>query len=398
MNAADTFQKLLAEARENRAATGKAAAKVLADLYVANPEQRDDPRFAGFTEIVDSLLAGAERDVQRYVAERLAGDGSLPEETVNRLARAGADIAAPFLRSGARISPIAIDEAAASLDPELMAAVAGRGDLTAPTIDLLIGCADTGAVNILARNPDADFWPEQIAALIARGDLDTDAAGRFFAALDDSSPLLPELFWSLGAKDRETYLRRIGDHAPSSSRIPFRSARLEPEMGDGMIHFARHRDEDGIVAGLARIGGLPRATIARAYADRGGEALAVVLRPTGLGERVLTALLLLNPNLLGINVDRLRQLARLHERLPEPACRWLAGVWAGREDATVARPETVAEEADDLSAEDRAPARRAMHDPAVARPGAPRRGAAPAPLRETVRERAPARTGTENPG
>ncbi|MGE0846708.1 MAG: DUF2336 domain-containing protein, partial [Flavobacteriaceae bacterium] len=232
MNAADTFQKLLAEARENRAATGKAAAKVLADLYVANPEQRDDPRFAGFTEIVDSLLAGAERDVQRYVAERLAGDGSLPEETVNRLARAGADIAAPFLRSGARISPIAIDEAAASLDPELMAAVAGRGDLTAPTIDLLIGCADTGAVNILARNPDADFWPEQIAALIARGDLDTDAAGRFFAALDDSSPLLPELFWSLGAKDRETYLRRIGDHAPSSSRIPFRSARLEPEMGE----------------------------------------------------------------------------------------------------------------------------------------------------------------------
>ncbi|MGE0232830.1 MAG: hypothetical protein AB7O39_06305 [Flavobacteriaceae bacterium] len=345
--------------------------KILADLYLRlNPVAPAlELRFGA---VMVALFARADETSRLYAAERLAEAAHLPAVLLRYLAEGPAPFAVPVLKRSADLNAEQIARAASSFDAPLMQAIAGRGDVTGDTIDLLIACGDKRSINILACNPAAFFDPAQTERLCARGDLLPPGAGRILDAAPPDMLPTPALFRHLDTAGREAFLKRVQGHPFPHQPHPLVPDELRHHIAEGFVQICRYGRDEAIAA-IARLADMPRERVLRVYEDTGGEMLTVMIRACDVGPRALGAALVLNEYLMGVSTERLRQLTRMHDSLPLAVAQWLAGAWSGRGHGIEAPANTAA------AIPERAPTaarQAAVHDPAVARPGAERRGGA----------------------
>ncbi|MCB1477206.1 MAG: DUF2336 domain-containing protein [Rhodobiaceae bacterium] len=343
--------------------------KILADLY-ARVHPLAPTLEMRFGAVVMALFARADETSRLYAAERLSEAAHLPAPLLRYLADAPIPFAIPVLEKSAHLDADQIAQAISSFDGPRMQAIARRNDITGDTIDLLIACGDRASVNILARNPAAFFDHDQTERLCARGDLLVPGAQRLLDLTPRGSLPAPGLFRYLDSAGRRTFLAALEEQPLKPAPALLVSDELRRHIAEGFVQLCRHGSDEAIAA-IARLADIPRDIVQRGYEDAGGEMLAVLIRACDIGERALGAVLVLNEHLIGLTTERLRALTSLHNGLSLAAAHWLTSAWSGR-DAAVEMPEaasvaTVVEKLSGVS-------RQAIHDPAVARPGAERRG------------------------
>lgn len=369
----------------------EASLKILADLY-----KRVHPLTPAlemrFGAAVMALFPRADEASRLYAAESLSEASHLPGGLLRFLAALPAPFSVPVLKNSAHLDADQIAQSICTFDEGRMQAIAGRTDITGDTIDLLIACGDRASVNILARNPAAFFDREQIERLCARGDLLVPGARRLFNATPDASLPVAGLFRFLDTEGRTSFLERLAKTPLPETPHALVTDDLRRHIAEGFVELCRQGREEAIAA-IARLADMPRDIVRRGYEDAGGEMLTVMIRACDIDERALGAVLVLNEHLLAMSTARLHELTRLHSGLPLAAARWLTGAWSGQEmDSDIQTADIAAALMEKLTGG----VRLAVHDPAVARPGAERRGTAPGQSRVVLPARE--RQGRKNAG
>lgn len=262
--------------------------RVLTDLYVQKPlHTADEERH--YTELALRLLDVVELPVRVAVAIKLASFASAPLDVLRRLTDDVIEVAAPVLALTNVLSRDELVMIAEAYGPPYAAAVASRAEFS-----VLMG------VKTVESMPDVVETGEQAGSL-------------------------SELFFAADAAERRLILLNL-DYAPIPPAQPVAAAlardpvrRLEQaallrNMGD----FARIT-EDTL--------GLSREQAARITEDRSGETIVVVAKAIGMPADVLQRILLLLNPAIGQSVQRVYDLAELHNEMTQDAALRLLAIW-----------------------------------------------------------------------
>ncbi|MDR3512576.1 MAG: DUF2336 domain-containing protein [Caulobacteraceae bacterium] len=167
MSALQTAQDLTRLAESRAPADRERLMLALADLCAElNDAMRRPQVQALLGEIFLSLVSGAEQDIRRALAERLARADWPPADLVNALAMDEIEIARPVIAS----SPVLTDAdlvrllIEATVDHQIE--VAQRPSIGAPVVDTIVRQAEPSVMTALAGNDTADISPRAMAQLV----------------------------------------------------------------------------------------------------------------------------------------------------------------------------------------------------------------------------------------
>lgn len=167
VSALTTAQDLTRLAASRSPADRERLMLALADLCAEVQEAMRRPQIQALLgSIFVSLVGGAEHDIRRALAERLAGADWPPTDLVNALAFDEIEIARPMIAS----SPVLKDEdlvrllIEATLDHQIE--VAQRPSIGPPVVDTILRQAQPQVMTALAENDTADISPEGMAQLV----------------------------------------------------------------------------------------------------------------------------------------------------------------------------------------------------------------------------------------
>lgn len=167
MSAPTTAQDLTRLAASRSPADRERLMLALADLCAEVQEAMRRPQIQALLgSIFLSLVGGAEHDIRRALAERLAAADWPPADLVNALAFDEIEIARPMIAS----SPVLRDEdlvrllIEATLDHQIE--VAQRPSIGPPVVETILRQAQPQVMTALAENDTADISPEGMAQLV----------------------------------------------------------------------------------------------------------------------------------------------------------------------------------------------------------------------------------------
>ena len=262
--------------------------RVLTDLYVQKAvHTAEEARH--YTELALRLLDVVDLPVRVAVAIKLAAYDAAPVAVLRRLTRDVIEVAAPVLALTPVLSRDELVMIAEAYGPPYAAAVASRAEFSA-----LMG------VKTVDSMPDVVETGEQAGSL-------------------------SELVFAADSEERRLILLNL-DYAPippaqpvaaALARDPIRKleqAALLRNMGD----FARIT-EDTL--------GLSREQAARITEDRSGETIVVVAKALSMPADVLQRILLLLNPAIGQSVQRVYDLAELHNEMTQDAALRLLAIW-----------------------------------------------------------------------
>ncbi len=276
---------------------------------------------AHLVRVIERLLPRAGLETVLAFTPELAADPLL------------APTALPLLRAReARIAALAEAHAAVpalpgrrASDPERLVerALAGRADLSAGRIDLLLDEDDPWIDRELAANPEAVFTDRQWRRLLRTGREDRDVAVLMLARTDRALGDKLGLFLHAPTALRRTMIEAFAGTAaaPSDIRVPD----VEPAV------LAAAGRDDGALA-LLSIGvyGAPVERVRRLLSDPGGEPRALLLRSFGGDEAAITAALPFGDPRLA-HAGRAATLAALSSALPPgTAAAFVQNIMGGR--------------------------------------------------------------------
>ncbi len=332
--------------------------RVVVDLFARKPHHAPSA-LAQFEEIVAHLLAQADPEARRIVAEKLARHPATPQALLDRFFREGGEVAQPVLEYGALDGP-SLSRAASWGTAEAAAAVARRGALEPALVRELADRPEREVLLALVRNAAAPVDRPMFQYLVRRARGDDDLAEALLAR--DGHPLdLAPLFLLASERQRaDIVLAFRRDDLSPDKRRPTLDAR-ERDMLAGVERAIEAADRDGRDAALAAALRVPPALVWRLADDPGGEALALALAAVGVSPEFAARLFILSGPAIGQSVAKVRLLTRLVETVPRRTAARIIGAVAGIADLgtrAVSEPEL--------------PARKRAETPAV-RPARPAR-------------------------
>ncbi len=268
--------------------------RVLTDLYVQRvAHSADEERH--YTELALRLLAVVDLPVRIVVATRLATFPGAPVEVARRLARDVLDVAAPVLKHSNVLPHAELISIAEELGPAYAAAVAARAEFSA-----LIDLQAMEKMDISEPQPDVIEAGEQTGSL-------------------------SELFFAADAAERRLILLNL-DYAPISPAQPVAAA-LARDPVRRLEQAALLRNTAEFVRVTEDALGLSHKQAARIADDRSGETIVVVAKALSMPADVLQRILLLLNPAIGQSVQRVYDLAALHDEMTQDAALRLLAIW-----------------------------------------------------------------------
>lgn len=267
--------------------------RVLTDLYVQRRmHSADEERH--YTELALRLLAVVDLPVRIAVAAKLATFSRAPIAVLRRLARDAIEVASPVLAQTSVLPHAELVAIAEEYGSAYAAAVASRTEFSA-LIDLK--AMEAKAMETL---PDVVEAEEQTTSLSA-------------------------LFFAADAAERRLILLNL-DYAPISPARPVAGALARDPV--------RRLEQAALVRNIAEFTritedalGLSHKQAARIAEDRSGETIVVVAKALAMPADVLQRILLLLNPAIGQSVQRVYDLAQLHDEMTEDAALRLLAIW-----------------------------------------------------------------------
>lgn len=267
--------------------------RVLTDLYVQRPAHSADEE-RHYTELALRLLEVVEAPVRAAIAARLAAFSGAPVAVLRRLARDVIEVAAPVLAQTQVLPHAELIVIAEEFGPAYAAAVAQRAEFSA-LIDLKAMEAE-----VMETLPDV-----------------VEAA--------DQTTSLSELFFAADAAERRLILLNL-DYAPISPAQPVATALArDPVRRLEQAALLRNTAEFTRITEDAL--GLSHRQAARIAEDRSGETIVVVAKALAMPADVLQRILLLLNPAIGQSVQRVYDLAELHDEMTQDAALRLLAIW-----------------------------------------------------------------------
>jgi hypothetical protein len=262
--------------------------RVLTDLYVQRPTHSADEE-RHYTELALRLLEVVELPVRVAVSIKLAAFAGAPVTVLRRLTRDVIEVAAPVLAYTNALSHSELVAIAEAYGPPYATAVASRAEFSS-----LIG------VKTVEPMPDVVEAGQQTGSL-------------------------SELFFAADAEERRLILLNL-DYAPIPPAQPVPCTLAKDPI--------RRLEQAALLrntADFARITedtlGLSRKQAARIAEDRSGETIVVVAKALAMPADVLQRILLLLNPAIGQSVQRVYDLARLHDEMTQDAALRLLAIW-----------------------------------------------------------------------
>ena len=278
------------------------------------------------------LVAEAERDIRRALAERLASAAWAPKGLINVLALDDIEIARPIIAQ----SPVLGDEdlmhlfAMAAIDHQIE--VASRPAIGAPVVDAILNGGDPAVLTALAANDTAEIDAKGMKALLAAAQrtasirsplvrhprLTTDMAEQLYAWVGQSlrSAIVSRFRVDAEALDRAMAAAVRDAHGPGSAAVQSADGRDQREMERRLVAKLKASDQlrpgylvralrdqrlGLFVAALAELIGVDSAVIDRAVTSHKPDLLALACTAAGVDRSVF-------PTILGLVRDLNRNL------------------------------------------------------------------------------------------
>jgi hypothetical protein len=264
--------------------------RVLTDLYVQRAaHSRDEERH--YTELALRLLDAVDLPVRIAVAHKLATFPGAPLAVLRRLTRDVIEVAALVLAQTQALPQAELVAIAEAYGPPYAAAVASRAEFAA-----LIGVKPMEPIVM----PDVVETGEQAGSL-------------------------SELFFAADAEERRLILLNL-DYAPIPPAQPVAGA-LAKDPIRRLEQAALLRNTADFIRITEDTLGLSRKQAARIAEDRSGETIVVVAKALDMPADVLQRILLLLNPAIGQSVQRVYDLARLHDEMTQDAALRLLAIW-----------------------------------------------------------------------
>lgn len=209
MTATDHVTDLLELARDRSLAARQNLVDMIGDLFCERDSVLTERERALMTEILDKLVGDFEGEVRRQLAERLADKPAAPPGLIEFLANDEIEVARPVLMRSRVLREAELIAVVRNRTRQHQLAIAMRHEVSAPVADALVETGDTGVIETLLRNENAQISEATMAylveqartvdsfqePLVGRGDLDPDLANK--------------LYWFVSAALREHLLERF---------------------------------------------------------------------------------------------------------------------------------------------------------------------------------------------
>jgi uncharacterized protein (DUF2336 family) len=259
-----------------------ATLRALTDAFVGR-HRSARPEIAHYRSIAFALLPHVNSGTRAYVAAALAQSSHAPADLLDALCDQDLSVSKPILSRSRAIDPDRLATLARDGSAEHVELLMQRQDLPETVIDALIDRLDPDTDAALLGRQMANLTLDQITVLASRDDFSAAAAGAFIDNHTLNRAQLAELFWVTGAEMR---LVIVADFAAQGreriSGLSENVGKLAGKAARALVMLAREKRFEDLVAALARLGDIDRATAARVIRDRGGEALCVTGRALGL--------------------------------------------------------------------------------------------------------------------
>lgn len=209
-------------ARDGGLDLSQVSLRVKADLLMSAPQPAPDD-LAAFGEMAAALIPGVDEATAAILARKIAGWRHAPAPALSALRARGGSVLAALIQHGLPLGPTEMEEFAGAPDGRLAAALAGRADLTATAVLILVERAERAIDFSLMTNSAIALPRAALDLLLARARLDGGYAQPLLARRDLSSAEIAPLFLSAGPERRLAMLDSLAALealSPSERRAP----------------------------------------------------------------------------------------------------------------------------------------------------------------------------------
>lgn len=209
-------------ARDGGLDLSQVSLRVKADLLMSAPQPAPDD-LAAFGEMAAALIPGVDEATAAILARKIAGWRHAPAPALSALRARGGSVLAALIQHGMPLDPTEMEEFAGAPDGRLAAALAGRADLTATAVLILVERAERAIDFSLMTNTAIALPRAALDLLLARARLDGGYAQPLLARRDLSSAEIAPLFLSAGPERRLAMLDSLAALealSPSERRAP----------------------------------------------------------------------------------------------------------------------------------------------------------------------------------
>ena len=209
MTATDQVSDLLDLARDRSLAARQTLVDMIGDLFCERDSVLTERERALMTEILNKLVGDFEGEVRRQLAERLADRPAAPQSLIDLLANDEIEVARPVLLRSRVLREADLIAVVRNRTRQHQLAIAMRHEVSAPVTDALVETGDSGVIEALLRNENAQISEATMAYLVEQART-VDSFQEPLVGRGDLDPELAyKLYWFVSAALREHLLNRF---------------------------------------------------------------------------------------------------------------------------------------------------------------------------------------------
>ena len=209
MTATDQVSDLLDLARDRSLAARQTLVDMIGDLFCERDSVLTERERALMTEILNKLVGDFEGEVRRQLAERLADRPAAPQSLIDLLANDEIEVARPVLLRSRVLREADLIAVVRNRTRQHQLAIAMRHEVSAPVADALVETGDSGVIEALLRNENAQISEATMAYLVEQART-VDSFQEPLVGRGDLDPELAyKLYWFVSAALREHLLSRF---------------------------------------------------------------------------------------------------------------------------------------------------------------------------------------------
>ncbi|MGZ8408231.1 MAG: DUF2336 domain-containing protein [Caulobacteraceae bacterium] len=352
------LRDLVEMAKEPSSAKRRELLREITDVFF-----EDDPRLAGperdlYGDIMAKLSAEMDTAVRAELAKRMAAEPGAPRTLIRQLARDDIAVSAPVLAASPVLTETDLVELASSYDQGRLRAISQRPQVPVAVSDTIVERGDDKTLGVLLQNQGAAFSRHASEAAVERAQENEDLHEAVVRRADLPPDLLNELYFTVEQRLRQEIIARNENLAPEvleaalaagrarirpAEALPRGYATLAAQVRDqikmGMMApstlaaLMRRDDRTKFMIALSELAGVDYPVIARIFAFKNIDSLAVVCKAAGFDRALYLTLVILMLGQDGNAMGQAREYGDLYNQLGEDTAMRTIRFWRLRKES-----------------------------------------------------------------
>jgi uncharacterized protein (DUF2336 family) len=347
--------ELIALAGEPSSDRRRELLREITDLFFMAPDTHGAREINLFDDVLTSLSAEMESEVQAELAERMADAAQPPKTLLRSLAAGPMAVAEPILTRSGALTQDDLLHVASTRGQDHLRALSGRADLTHAVSDMIVERADDHTLNVLLSNDQAELSRQASEKAVDRAASNPDLHAAVVGRQDLPLDLLNEMYFMVEARLRETITAKNATIDPATldaalaagrKRLAARDGALPKDFAEAEAHvrqlnakgaitpaslvaFLRHGERTRFLVALCELTQIDFHTARRIVDRQDLDALAIVCKAADFDRALFLTftVLILDP---GMGMAKAEAYGRLYADLPKDAALRTMRFWKMR--------------------------------------------------------------------